>query len=162
MIEAISIRPAKPHENRQLGELAFRSKGYWGYTPEFMEACRAELSVSRSDISNPKRRYFVAEVDAKIVGFYALERIASTEYELEALFVEPEHIGRGVGRRLIEHAKLLARGCGATSILIQGDPNVSYFYEAAGATRIGERESASIPGRFLPEYRLKLLDHNDA
>lgn len=122
-----------------------------------MEACRAELKVSESDISSPARHYVVAESSGTIIGYYALECLTPDEYELEALFVEPEHIRQGVGRELIEHAKSHARGCGAVSIRIQGDPNAVEFYVAAGGFQIGERESDSIPGRYLPEFRI-LLD----
>ncbi len=156
MRERANIRPAKPHESRDLSELAFRSKGYWGYSPTFMEACRNELSVSERDLSNPCRRYVVAESNGNMVGFYALERRSSVECELEALFVEPEHIGHGIGRTLIEHAKSDARARGVTAMIIQGDPNAAHFYEAAGAVLIGERESESIPGRFLPEFKISL------
>jgi predicted N-acetyltransferase YhbS len=85
-------------------------------------------------------------------------RIQTTaaEYVLAALFVEPRYIGQGVGRSLIEHAKIDARKDRARSLLVQGDPNATNFYRAAGGVQIGERESASIPGRYLPEFRIPL------
>jgi len=156
MTDGIAIRPANFQECELLGDLAYRSKAYWGYSAEFMEACRAELSVSERDIANSRRSYVLVESDRKILGYYALERLSAVECELEALFVEPEHIGQGIGRQLIEHAKSHAREMGAESILIQGDPNAAHFYLAAGGVRIGERESDSIPGRYLPEYRISL------
>lgn len=156
MTDEAAIRPAEPHEHQQLSELALRSKAYWGYSPAFMTACRVELSVSTADIVHPDRSCWLAEIGGELVGYYALERLSSTEYELEALFVEPDFIGRGVGRQLIDHAKAIAQARGAKSILIQGDPHAARFYEAVGAIRIGERESGSIPGRFLPEFRLTL------
>lgn len=105
MQDAIAIRRVKTREARQLSEIAFRSKSFWGYSSEFMEACRSELSVSAEDLSNPARSCFLAEAGAEIVGYYALERISRTQVELSALFVEPRCIGRGIGRRLLEHAK---------------------------------------------------------
>jgi hypothetical protein len=36
--------------------------------------------------------------------------------------------------------------------VIQGDPNAAEFYQRCGARKIGERPSASIPGRVLPLY----------
>lgn len=162
MTESIAIRPARSEESQLLSELAFRSKAYWGYSPEFMAACRAELSVSEADIASPRRHYVLAESDGNILGYYALERLSAIEYELEALFVEPQHIGQGIGRQLIEHAKSYARGIGARSLLIQGDPNAERFYIAAGGCRIGERESGSIPGRCLPEFRIVLEAGNVA
>jgi GNAT superfamily N-acetyltransferase len=159
MAKNIAIRPARTQESQLLSELAFRSKGYWGYSPEFMEACRAELAVSEADISSPRLHYVLAELAGEIVGYYALKRLSTDEYELEALFVEPRHIGQGIGRQLVEHAKSCARRSGAQSLLVQGDPHAAKFYRAAGGIQIGERESASIPGRYLPEFRIFLFEN---
>lgn len=79
-----------------------------------------------------------------------------TEIELDSLFVEPEHIGKGFGRLLIEHAKSTAAKMGATRLIIQGDPNAERFYLAAGAFVTGTRESGSIPGRYLPTFAIDL------
>ena len=152
----VGIRPAEPSESRDLTDLALRSKAHWGYSAEFMASCRAELTVTPEDVANDLLSYFVAEEDGRRLGFCALERITSSEFELEALFVEPERTGCGIGKALISHAVRFARERGAQSILIQGDPNAAGFYESSGATQIGERESDSIPGRFLPEYRISV------
>ena len=152
----ISIRPAEPSESRELTDLAMRSKAHWGYSAEFMASCRAELTVTPEDVAELESPYFVAENRGQRLGFCALERRNSTEFELEALFVEPAGMGCGVGTALISHAVRIAREHGAKSILIQGDPNAAGFYESVGAIRVGERESDSIPGRFLPEYRILL------
>lgn len=160
MIDDIVVRSAVEQERFLLGDLAFRSKAFWGYSPEFMAACRDELSISREDMTNTHRQYLVAELRGEIVGYFALERLCAREYELEALFVEPKHIGRGVGRVLIEQAKTHARKAGAHFISIQSDPNAADFYLAAGAVAVGERESDSIPGRYLPEFRISLLGEN--
>jgi len=154
MTEELNIRPAVASDSETLSDLAYRSKAYWGYATDFMEACREELSVSVTDIANPERSYFVAELRDVVVGFYALERLSASESELEAMFVAPQHIGQGIGRRLIEHAKIHARQNGAASLLIQGDPNAMSFYRAAGGILVGERESDSIQGRYLPEFRI--------
>ena len=158
MTRDVVIRAAGEREALVLGELAFRSKAYWGYSPEFMAACRAELTVAEHDIAAPDSVFRLAECDGDIAGYYALVRLSPYEYELEALFVEPHWIGRGIGRELVEHAKASARGLGADSLLIQGDPHAASFYLAAGAVQGGERESESIPGRMLPEFRIPLRD----
>jgi GNAT superfamily N-acetyltransferase len=75
---------------------------------------------------------------------------------LEDLFVEPDAIGTGVGRLLIEHVRARARAEGMTSLSIDADPNAEAFYVAMGAVRVGESPSASIPGRMLPQLRLSV------
>ena len=153
---AITLRPARPGESEALSELALRSKAYWKYSPEFIEACRAELAVSEEALVDPRSRYVLAESEGAVVGYYALICDPAGSFELDALFVRPENIGQGIGRALIEHAKDCARTLGAASITIQGDPHAADFYLAAGGVQVGESESQSIPGRSLPEFRIRL------
>ena len=151
----MSIREAKLSEARLLSELALESKAYWGYSMEFMNACREELNVCAQDICSKNRIYQVYEENGEAIGFYAIERISNDEAELEALFVKPEYIGKGIGKALIEHAIAVSKHKGYKLLKIQGDPNAEEFYLASGAIRIGERESESIQGRYLP-----LFQHN--
>ena len=160
-----SIRPARAghDEARQLSALALRAKAYWGYSAEFMAACRDELSYTPAQISVASAHVYVAEpteffLDSptSILGFYALEELADNKMEMElaALFIEPAYIGQGLGRALLRHAQQIAQQLGAKDLLIQADPNAAGFYQAAGATLLGQRESDSIPGRYLPLYQL--------
>ena len=143
-----------PDDARALSALAFRSKAHWGYSPQFMQSCKSELTYRPHQIADKKFSFAIAQDGQETVGFYGLARTTAQRFELDALFVEPSHIGRGVGRQLIKHAIELAAAELATSILIQGDPNAEKFYLAAGAIRIGDRESASIPGRSLPLFEI--------
>jgi GNAT superfamily N-acetyltransferase len=156
------VRHADPSEARRLTELALRSKAHWGYSNEFIIACRAELTITAENIAAGRASYFVCEDADRLIGFYAISRLTEREYELEALFVEPRHIGRGYGRLLMAHTKAEVFRRGAKSILIQSDPNSKEFYLAAGGTYVGECESGSIPGRFLPEFRIELAADNAA
>ncbi|MEV8615543.1 GNAT family N-acetyltransferase [Amycolatopsis sp. NPDC051373] len=78
------------------------------------------------------------------------------EGELACLFVEPDHIGTGVGRRLWQHAVDTARTLDFQRLIIGSDPFAEDFYRKMGAVRIGSVLSGSIPGRLLPQlvYRL--------
>jgi GNAT superfamily N-acetyltransferase len=136
-----------------LSDLALRSKGYWGYDPEFLEACRADLTLSEDYLASG--RVFVAEDQGKIAGFYGLETQGS-EATLAFLFVEPEAIGQGFGKQLLQHALELARTLGCVELLVESDPNAERFYEAMGATRIGSVPSTVAPGRELPLMRFSL------
>ena len=151
-----TVRAATRGDAVVISALAIRSKAYWGYSDEFMKACREELTYTESQIESADYEFYICEAEGKIAGFCALELLGSNDAELEALFVEPEMIGCGFGRTLIEHAKLGAIALGIRRIVIQGDPNARAFYEAAGGVRDGWRESSSIPGRFLPVYRIEM------
>ncbi len=153
--DAAEIRRAVPAEAPWLSKLAMRSKAVWGYSPEFMAACRDELTLSREYVET--RPTFIVEVEAVPIGFYSLERLSQREVELDLLFVEPEAIGHGHGRRLIEHAKAEARAANYATMVIQGDPNADRFYRAAGGHLVGTKESLSIPDRMLPLFHIDLL-----
>jgi GNAT superfamily N-acetyltransferase len=144
----VIIRPARVDECDALTELALRSKAHWGYDDAFMAACRDELTMQPSSIP----RIDVAEDDGgRVVGMVRLEPGV-----LEDLFVDPDAIGTGVGRLLIEHVCARARAEGMTELSIDADPNAEPFYVAMGAVRVGESPSQSIPGRMLPQLVLRL------
>ena len=139
-----------------LSGLALRSKAHWGYSQKFMQSCRDELRYSESQLLDSKYQFLLAERESSVAGFYALEQIAERHYELEALFIEPEHIGKGFGRQLIEHAIETVAARSGEVLRIQGDPHAERFYLAAGAKPVGTRESGSIPGRFLPLFEIRI------
>jgi N-acetylglutamate synthase-like GNAT family acetyltransferase len=150
------IRPARVDEAPLLSDLALRSKAHWGYSPEFIEQCREELSYGADQLGAEDMRFFAIESAQRVAGFYALRRLSATEMELEAMFVEPACIGQGFGRLLMEHAKCVAAAMGAKQLLVQSDPYAENFYVAAGGVVIGARESASIRGRYLPVLAIAL------
>lgn len=155
-MEFYVIRDAHPQEASLLSALAFRSKAYWGYPAEFMESCRAELTVDADRIGADGTTCRVAAHDSRVLGFYVVEKVSDGVYELEALFVEPDFIGIGIGRSLLQHAIRTLSDRRASRLIIQGDPNASRFYFAAGAHQVGTRESGSIPGRQLPLFEIRL------
>lgn len=152
----IVIRAALVTEAGKLSSLAFRSKAHWGYSIEFMVACRRELTYSAEMVESPDFDFRIAEIAGEIEGFYALHRLDSERAELEALFVRPAMMGTGIGTALMAHCRDLARERGFREITIQGDPNAEAFYLAAGAVASGYRESASIVGRQLPMFTISL------
>ena len=158
MTNLINIRSAQAQEAEKISALAMRSKAYWGYTQEFMEACREELTVTPEKINSDDLHYVIAENESTLIGYYAVEKTAKYEYELEALFVEPEHIGTGIGKALINHAKKKIREMGGKTLIIQSDPNAEKFYRAAGGKLIGKRSSVSISGRILPVFAIELAN----
>ena len=152
----LRIRAATSEDAAAITSLAFRSKAHWGYSLEFMAACKGELTYTGKMIDAPHFHFYVGEADNRLVAFYALEWTREKPAELEALFVVPSLIGTGVGKTMMEHCKRIARQLGIQEIFIQGDPNAESFYLSAGAQLSGYRESISIRGRQLPVFRIKL------
>ncbi|MEP1445348.1 MAG: GNAT family N-acetyltransferase [Paraglaciecola sp.] len=145
------IRCAKPQEASFLSDLALRSKGYWGYDSEFLSNCKKELTYNESQILSSNYSFKVAESSEQhIVGFFILDFTESKKPQLEALFIEPDFIGLGWGKRLLGAAISLAKQRQAKCISLQSDPFAEDFYLANGAKKVGSKESHSVQGRFLP------------
>ncbi|HVQ93627.1 MAG TPA: GNAT family N-acetyltransferase [Mycobacteriales bacterium] len=136
-----------------LSELALRSKAYWGYDKDFLDACRAELSFDAADVL--ARRIVLAESAGRVLGFYSLDG-RPPQGELGNLWLDPVAIGTGLGRRLWQHALEVARGAGFTVLRIEADPHAEGFYLAMGAQPVGVTPSGSIAGRTLPLLTMPL------
>lgn len=154
----VLIRPAASGEADALSNLAMRSKAHWGYSKEFIEACAAELRVDPKRLDDPDYSCFVAACKEAVLGYYAIQRESDMQFELDGLFVEPEQIGRGIGRQLVIHAVERVSAAGGLVLVIQGDPNATEFYLGVGARQTGSRESGSIPDRFLPVFEIDVQE----
>ncbi len=154
MTDQCSIRGARHDECALLSDLAFRSKASWGYSEQFMEDCRDELTISEADIQS--YQFFVLECAGAVAGFCALLRGGDRDGELAHVFVEPARLREGHGRRLVEHAKDVARALGWQNLLVESDPNAREFYCSCGGAQIGAVASGSIPGRRLPLVKIPL------
>lgn len=147
------VRAGRPEESALLSELALRSKSYWGYHAEFLEACRDELCLQPEDFSRAVVRVGEDD-DGKVIGFYAISQADDGEAEVSFFFVDLPFIGKGMGRRLFDDLVEVAREAEVRSLRIDADPGAATFYERMGAERVGDVPSESIPGRLLPSYRL--------
>jgi len=131
--------------------MALESKRSWGYDDDFIELCRAELTLSQHDISSGL--VFVAE-DAVgiVVGFYMLSKFPRPEMKM--LFVSPDVLGQGIGKELVRDALGVARSLGWKNLVIESEPFAASFYEHLGAQLVGTSPSEST-GRTLPLYTMK-------
>ena len=90
------------------------------------------------------------EHHGKIVGFWCRSLIESQEATPGYLFIHPEHMRKGIARRLWQVVKKEAMDKGINSFTIEADPNAVPFYLDLGAQKAGEIESKVIPGRKIP------------
>ena len=150
-------RPARG-ELASLSELCLKSKAWWGYDADFLNACREELTLRPDELM--EKSIVVAECGAHTVGIAQLIAEGS-ECDLLKLFVDPDHMLHGHGAMLFRWAAREARRLGATRMTIEADPDAAPFYKRVGARRIGRAPSGSIPGRFLPLLEYSLTGDND-
>ncbi|MHB8410904.1 MAG: GNAT family N-acetyltransferase [Candidatus Acidiferrales bacterium] len=149
MDEALQIRRAHPEESGFLTDLAMRSKAHWPYDRAFLEDVRPDLTL-RPEKFMPDFHVYILEAAGKPVGFCSLVPVDRETVELEDLFIEPDCIGKGYGKRLWNYAVNLARDLGFARIVLVSDPYAEPFYARQGAVCIGEKTSSIREGRVLP------------
>ena len=150
------LRRAVGADHQALSALALRSKGYCGYSPQFLEACRGELSWSAEACASGRFWVAVAD-DDRILGFSLIGRTPPIG-ELCTLFVDPSAIGTGCGRLLLQNALRDAAALGFERLVLDADPGAEPFYARFGAVRIGLVPSGSVPGRLLPQMAFDLAE----
>ena len=146
----MDIRAALPTDALRLTAITHAAKLHWGYSDELMALWDADLTVTPQFIDD--HPVFCAVQGDEIVGFYALSRQGAT-FDLEHLWVDPPHMGAGVGARLFEHAVCTVRTLGGSQLTIASDPHAEGFYQRMGARRVGEAPSRP-EGRTLPVLAL--------
>ena len=151
---ALNIRLADPAEAPAISSLAFRSKASNGYDAAFMAACEAELTFDARTFARGET-WLCEDAAGRILGFFDLRQEAEMA-EVEAMYVEPDLKGRGVGRALWERLEARAAALGAERIGADADPTAVPFYLRMGMELAGESPSGSIPGRKLPRL-IKVL-----
>lgn len=151
---AVSLRPARPEEAPAISALALRSKAHWGYSADFIEACRDDLTIDRDWCDGI--RVQVAERAGRLLGYSRISGEPPRGGVLDGLFVDPSVIGQGVGIALLRRAVDLAASLGMRVLSIESDPHAEAFYLAAGAVRIGETPSTVFRGRSLPLLALEV------
>jgi GNAT superfamily N-acetyltransferase len=141
-MKPVEFRYAKAEDAASLTGIAFAGKAYWGYPAEWLELWRPDLVVTPHYIRTEPVR--VAECYGAIVGFTGLST-SDHGRQIEHLWLQPDYIGHGLGRRLFDEAVRLAREEHVVELFVNSDPNAEAFYLKMGAVRIGQ-EVYFLPG----------------
>jgi maltose O-acetyltransferase len=150
----ILIRRASPVDAEILTEISFASKRYWNYPESYFEIWQDELTITEHYIQ--ENLVNLVELNGMIVGYYAIVKndadfwagnvFVMQGYWLEHIFIRPGYIRKGIGSRLIDHARTVCRGLGIDRLYIFSDPHARGFYERIGASYLREPPS-NIEGR---------------
>lgn len=150
----VNIRRADAEDAEALTRIALAAKRQWGYRDDWIELWTPALTITPELIGSME--FWLASEDEKAIGFCAL-RVTGGKATLEHLWVQPGHLGSGVGRQLFAQAVARARASGCGTLEVESDPNARGFYERMGARQV--RESRTEVGgaeRFLPVLELRL------
>jgi ribosomal protein S18 acetylase RimI-like enzyme len=149
----MTIRAATQLDLPALNEIAFAAKAHWGYSKEQLEIWNADIEITDELLHTT--RIYLYEVNGHPVAFYQLDD-RPIPWDLSALWVSPQHMGKGIGKALLTHASDSAASRGQSELSIDADPNAIGFYLASGCKIVGT-VSAPIqdnPQRIRPQLVL--------
>jgi lactoylglutathione lyase len=144
------IRDALPDDAVALEALQRRSSDVW-------EEYRAQLAAHPDAIEPPHRAIAEGRVRVAVdasqrrLGFSVVLPVENGRCELDDLFVEPDSMGLGIGRLLVDDVARRAAAAGAHEIDVIANPNALGFYE-----RVGFRVTGDASTRFGPGIRMSL------
>ena len=151
--EAVAFRRALPSEADAARDLILRSMGHWDHPPGYLEEAAGLSSLSAEDLRRDDA--WMVLVDGAVAGFYRLSR-ARESAEIEEFHLEPSVIGRGIGRRMFDHAAERARAAGARWLVWSTDANSLGFYLRMGGEITGTEPSGIAGDEPLTCMRLEL------
>jgi ribosomal protein S18 acetylase RimI-like enzyme len=168
----IAIRPAVEDDMAAIAEIRVRSwqAAYRGIVPQgYLDSMRPEADADRR-----RARFAAARLDSRqdavgtiagapagwvAFGRYRDDPPGRPPGEVYAIYVHPDHWGRGVGQALIRHAVRELRAAGMAPVLLwvlEENARARRFYERAGFRPDGGRHLFEIAGVHLPELRYRL------
>ena len=156
-----TLRPAREEDAASIAELNVRSwqASYRGVFPdEFLDEMKTREQQLRwlADITAEGSSFRTTVVDnnGDVVGFAILGPVRdsdldpSTAHELYSLYVEPDRIGTGLGRLLMDDTlRYLRSGPWTAAVLwtLRDVTRTRRFYEAAGWSPDGTDRTEEIP-----------------
>jgi N-acetylglutamate synthase-like GNAT family acetyltransferase len=104
------------------------------YEREILDQWSAVVTAERiekfkSDFDLGKEMFLVAETNNQLIGFGA---ITPKTRELNAVYVAPEFVGKGIGAALIKALEELAISLGITELWLDSSLNAEKFYSSHG------------------------------
>jgi GNAT superfamily N-acetyltransferase len=133
----VHIRPPRPDEGERLRQIAFAAKSYWGYDLDRVREWAAIGDFSPDCLS--QKDIYVADVAGRAVGWAAATAKGEVCW-LDDVWIEPEWMRKGIGRRLFEHAARRGRQLGAKSMEWEAERHALGFYEKMGGRYLRDSE----------------------
>jgi len=141
----VSIRRSTPHDGDCVLEIW---RNAVDATHHFLQpADRTAIEREVADFLPSAPLWLAVDPADRAIGFMLLDGT-----HMEALFVDPRHAGRGVGRVLVDHA-IASRGVLTTDVNEQNAPAMG-FYRHLGFERTG-RSDIDGQGRPYPLIHLR-------
>ncbi len=127
------------------------------YTPEQIESWCVGKTLELYAPLLDRYVWYVVETPVGIAGFGELDPHAGPgAAEVRGLYIEPGHIGCGVGAAVMERLLADARNAGATRVFLKGTITAEPFYRRCGFVQTGRSTHTSRGGLELPCVLMEL------
>ena len=143
MLVTLSVAPATANYLDRYNALIARSKAHWTWPSGYLVPALERLRITPD--------YFADNIglemllNGELAGFCAVKR-GDDCVLLDHLWIEPDHMGRGVGAFAVARVVAIAKGAGLTQIDVWPDPPAEGFYLRQGFLTTGERLPSRIVG----------------
>jgi len=150
-----TIAPASPARLVEINDVIARSKAYWPWPEEYLSAALPLLQIS-AEYLNEHPSVVATDADDAILAFGSLASADGRTY-VDNLWVRPDRVGQGVGRRLCDWLINCARERDLDELWVLPDPPAEGFYWKRGFVDTGERVQSRVPcGPVFSVWRLSL------
>jgi GNAT superfamily N-acetyltransferase len=132
-------------------EAVFRAAAMvWAEDRPFLEA-NPDAIVPPVDLVN-RGQVRIAVESGQVVAFSSWVVLNESAWEVDDLFVRPDLMRHGIGRRLVEEMAEAATSVGCVRLEVTANPQALGFYEKLGFVALG-----LVPTRFRPGVRMHRL-----
>jgi GNAT superfamily N-acetyltransferase len=162
-LKNIKINKAQNLDCDTLTEISFAAKRHWNYPDHYYDLWKDELTISKIYINH--NIVYKAQLGDLVLGFYSIvenksdfyvgETFVKKGFWLEHIFIKPDYHKFGIGRLMINHAKMISKSMEISNLMIFVDPFAKGFYDKVGADYLYDSKS-SIPGRLILVYKLTI------
>ncbi|HZD17607.1 MAG TPA: GNAT family N-acetyltransferase [Actinomycetota bacterium] len=164
------IREARPADATAIARIHVRSwqAAYRGQlTDDYLDSLSVEerLEMHRRALESPgDHRTWVATESGRVVGFAVTGPSQDADAdertgELYAIYLDPDRFGRGIGKRLLDHAVEDLRGRGfrtATLWVLETNQGGRRFYEREGWRTDGATSGERVDCEMRPTVRYRV------
>ncbi|MBQ2818142.1 MAG: GNAT family N-acetyltransferase [Clostridia bacterium] len=94
------------------------------------------------------RPMFIVKLLDELIGYYSLSAARDREIELNNLSVLPAYRNKGIGKRIVDHAKVEAKSLGADTLLIgiiDKDQQLKSWYQKQGFIQFAAHNFQHLP-----------------
>ena len=149
----VSVRPARAEDAEALlllSRAAIQESAAEHYDAGQRQAWSDRRTLAQHQVMITRETAVVAEVEGAIAGFATVALDAGGPFEageVDQLFVDPRHGGRGVARLLLETVAGAARDAGLTSLVTHASwrsvpvfERMGYRREAVETVQVGDQQ----------------------